>query len=261
EAYTQAKANIIRFQQASDYAVLCHDDPGSRGLGELSPGKTIWFSAQEMVTDGAFLAGRRLLVAGAASPDSEPQVVCEKQDIPLRGDHNVLNVMAACALTGVAGVAPDMMAAAIRDFKPVEHRQETVRVLNGVTYVNDSIATAPERVLASLRSYDEPVILLAGGKDKALPWEEMIRLALHKTRHIVAFGHAGELVVRVVCEVSGSSDHVTQVATLEEAVHEAVQWAKPGDVVLLSPGGTSYDAYVDFEARGEHFRRIVSELR
>lgn len=260
EAYTQAKANIIRFQRAGDYAVLCHDDPGSRGLTELSPGKTIWFSGQEMVADGAFLAGRRLLVVGAASPDGEPQVVCERQDIPLRGDHNVLNVLAACALTGVAGAAPDIMAAAIRDFKPVEHRQETVRVLNGVTYVNDSIATAPERVLASLRSYDEPVILLAGGKDKALPWEEMIRLALHKTRHIVAFGHAGELVVQVVRAVSGSSDHVTRVDTLEEAVHEAVQWAKPGDVVLLSPGGTSYDAYVDFEARGEHFRRIVSGL-
>ncbi len=107
----------------------------------------VWFSAREMVGDGAFLAGERLIVAGDASPDGEPHVVCERGEIHLRGDHNVLNVLAACAITGAAGVDPAVMAEAIREFRGVAHRLETVRVVNDVTYVNDSIATAPERVL------------------------------------------------------------------------------------------------------------------
>ena len=113
-----------------------------------------------MVGDGAFLAGERLIVAGDASPDGEPHVICERKDILLRGEHNVLNVLAACAIAGAAGVEPEAMAAAIREFHGVAHRLETVRVIDGVTYVNDSIATAPERVQAALKSYEEPLVLL-----------------------------------------------------------------------------------------------------
>jgi UDP-N-acetylmuramoylalanine--D-glutamate ligase len=152
------------------------------------------------------------------------------------------------------------MEATIRDFKPVPHRLEVVRVINDVTYINDSIATAPERVVAALKSFSEPLILLAGGKDKNLPWEEMIRLALSKCRHIVAFGDAGDLIVSMVKQVAGDTDSVTQVKTLDEALAKAVTLAQPGDVVLLSPGGTSYDAYPDFVARGEHFRQLVMAL-
>jgi len=142
----------------------------------------------------------------------------------------------------------------------VAHRLEVVRVLDGVTYVNDSIATAPERVVAALRSYDEPLILLAGGKDKNLPWEEMLLLALQKSRHIFAFGHVGDQIVAKVRALSGSDKQVTRVETLAQAVEQASQMAQAGDVVLLSPGGTSYDAYVDFVQRGEHFRQLVMGL-
>jgi UDP-N-acetylmuramoylalanine--D-glutamate ligase len=260
DAYMNAKAQIIAHQSADDFAVLCRDDAGSLALEGQVIGNLAWFSAREMVADGALMAGQRLVVTGSCSTTGEPQVVCERGDIPLRGDHNVMNVLAACAITGAAGVAPEAMRAAIEAFKPVPHRLEVVRVLSGVTYVNDSIATAPERVVAALRSYSEPLILLAGGKDKNLPWDEMIRLALHKSRHIIAFGHAGDLVVEKVRAISGSEDAVTRVETLEQAVAEAAKVAQPGDVVLLSPGGTSYDAYVDFVARGEHFRKLVLAL-
>jgi UDP-N-acetylmuramoylalanine--D-glutamate ligase len=126
--------------------------------------------------------------------------------------------------------------------------------------VNDSIATAPERVIAALRSYDEPMILLAGGADKKLPWDEMVLLALQKTRHIIAFGRDGDIVVNTVKKFTGGTSHVTRVQTLDEAVTLAAQLAQSGDVVLLSPGGTSYDAYTDFAERGEHFRRLVAGL-
>jgi UDP-N-acetylmuramoylalanine--D-glutamate ligase len=152
------------------------------------------------------------------------------------------------------------MESTIRSFRPVAHRLEVVRVVGGVTYVNDSIATAPERVVAALKSFTEPLVLLAGGKDKKLPWEEMIRLALTRCRHIIAFGDAGDLVVQTIEQIAGNPDVVTRVHTLEEAVSRAASLAQPGDVVLLSPGGTSYDAYLDFAERGEHFRQLVMAL-
>lgn len=152
------------------------------------------------------------------------------------------------------------MAEAIRTFKAIPHRLETVREMNGITYVNDSIATAPERVVAALHSYDEPIVLLAGGADKKLSWDEMVALALQKSRHIIAFGRDGHIVVETAKKLTGRADRIVRVETLEDAVARAAQCAQPGDVVLLSPGGTSYDAYPDFEARGEHFRQLVMAL-
>jgi UDP-N-acetylmuramoylalanine--D-glutamate ligase len=260
EMYTQAKAQLLLHQAADDVAVLSLDDAGSRQLERLTVGDVVWFSGNEMVTDGAFLAGQRLLVAGRSSHDGAPHVVCDRGDIKLRGHHNILNTLAACAIAGAAGVPFDAMAETIRGFRGVAHRLEVVRELNGVTYVNDSIATAPERVLAALRSYDEPLILLAGGKDKNLPWEEMLTMALQKSRHIFAFGHVGDQIVEKVRALSGSDAPVTRVETLAQAVAQAAKIAQSGDVVLLSPGGTSYDAYVDFVQRGEHFRQLVMGL-
>jgi UDP-N-acetylmuramoylalanine--D-glutamate ligase len=169
-------------------------------------------------------------------------------------------VLAACAIAGAAGIHPEAISAAVRSFQPVPHRLETVRVVNGVSYVNDSIATAPERVVAALKSYEEPLVLLAGGADKKLSWDEMIALALYKSRHIIAFGRDGDIVVETVKKLTGSTSAVTRVQTLEEAVELAASMAQSGDVVLLSPGGTSYDAYPDFVARGNHFRQLVMAL-
>jgi UDP-N-acetylmuramoylalanine--D-glutamate ligase len=260
ENYVQAKAQIMLHQFDNDVVILGYDNSITNQLAEAARGDVVWFSGGSMISDGTFLAGQRLLIAGQASFDGEPHVICTREEIPLRGDHNVLNVLAACAITGVCGVKPELMAETIRDFRPVAHRLEVVREINGVTYINDSIATAPERVVAALRSFDEPIVLLAGGKDKNLPWEEMIQLALRKCRHIVAFGAAGDLVVETVARVGGEADFVTRVQTLEEAVKQASALAQRGDVVLLSPGGTSYDAYKDFEQRGEHFRQLVAQL-
>lgn len=264
DAYTQAKANIIAHQVYTDgqidTAVLGWDDAGNRDLSALAVGRLCWFSAHDLVADGAFLAGRRLILTGDSSPDGDPHIICERGDIPLRGDHNVLNVLAACAIAGAAGASVAAMREVIRTFQGVPHRLEMIREVGGVTYVNDSIATAPERVTAALHSFDEPLVLLLGGRDKNLPWETMIALALRKSRHIVAFGEAGNLVVKLIREMGVDDSCYTQVAALDEAVTQAVQVAQSGDVVLLSPGGTSYDAYVDFAARGDDFRRLVNAI-
>lgn len=260
ENYMRAKAQIMANQKPDDAVILNWDDLGSRTLEKLVKGDLLWFSQHEIVSDGACMVGQRIVVTGLASPTGEPVVVCEVDDIPLRGEHNRSNVLAACAIAGAAGVEPGEMAEAIKTFKAVPHRLELVREKDGVKYVNDSIATAPERVLAALRSYDEPLILLAGGADKKLPWDDMIMLAIQKSRHIIAFGRDGDIVVNLVEKYTGSKGKVTRVKTLDEAVEHATKHAQSGDIVLLSPGGTSYDAYKDFEARGEHFRQLVMAL-
>ena len=272
ENYVNAKANIIRYQNPSDIVILGTDDRNVKQLEMMVEGDLASFSRYDMVPDGAFMMGSRILVAGSASYDMMPHVVVERDEIPLRGDHNVMNVLAACAITGSMGLAtnrpgvmPETMAEAIKAFEAVEHRLEVVRTLNGVSYVNDSIATAPERLAAALLSYEEPLVLLIGGADKDLPWETVIHLALQKARHIIVFGQEGEkqvatIVTQLFDKMRVDDNQIIKVETLDEAVNHAHELAKEGDVVLLSPGGTSYDAYQDFAERGEHFRQLVSAL-
>jgi UDP-N-acetylmuramoylalanine--D-glutamate ligase len=192
--------------------------------------------------------------------------VCQREAIRLRGDHNVQNTLAACAITGAASIPVEAMRAAIADFTGVEHRLETVAVRDGVTWVNDSIATAPERVIAALRSYEVPLVLLAGGRDKHLPWDEMAALAVTKCRAVIAFGEYGPQVVEHIRRAKAQNpgarlEQVIRVDDLPQAVSEAQRVAQPGDGVLLSPGGTSFDVYQDFAARGQHFRDLVRALQ
>ena len=156
------------------------------------------------------------------------------------------------------------MADVATTFEGVEHRLELVREVGGVRYYNDSIATSPERTVAALRSFDQPIVLLAGGRDKHLPWDEMARLTLQKARRLILFGEAAPIIEQAV-RGSGfgpwvSRDFVHRCQTLEEAVEVAAREAQPGDVVLLAPGGTSFDAFRDFAERGERFRELVKAL-
>lgn len=263
EAYMAAKANIFLHQSAADIAIFGLDDPGSNVMADQAAGRVAWFSLREMVSDGAFMAGNRLMVVGIGSPDGQPHVVCGRDDIRLRGEHNIRNVLAACAIAGAAGVPVEVMRETIKGFTGVPHRLEPVRIVDGVMYVNDSIATAPERVIAALRSFDEPIILLAGGRDKNLPWAEMASLTAQRVRHLVTFGEHGPTIaemVRAARLLGGRLEGIDTFKTLDEAVKRASEVARQGDVVLLSPGGTSYDTYEDFQARGEHFRALVAAL-
>jgi UDP-N-acetylmuramoylalanine--D-glutamate ligase len=211
--------------------------------------------------DGAFLRDGALFV----SRESVEVLVLPVEEIPLRGEHNVANVLAATAITSAAGVGPEAIAAGVRSFEAVAHRLETVGEFDGARYVNDSIATTPERTLAGIRSFNEPLILLLGGKDKDLPKDELAQEALQRCTGIVFFGQDGplfEAVVEAYAATVPFEDRpiTTRVQTLAEAVAEARDMAAPGDVVLMSPAGTSFDAYPNFEARGEEFRRLVRAM-
>jgi UDP-N-acetylmuramoylalanine--D-glutamate ligase len=141
-----------------------------------------------------------------------------------------------------------------------------VRELHGARWYDDSIATAPERALAAMRSFDEPIVLLAGGRDKELPWQGFVDETLERVRRLITFGEAGPMIAESVSEAMGQKERgkalegISRVRTLEDAVAEAARVAEPGDVVLLSPGGTSYDAFEDFVERGNLFKELVEAL-
>ncbi len=261
-AYTEAKSHILRFQGPEDVAVLGLDDPGARALAPLARGTLAFFSAEQTVERGAFLDGDTLFFrwAGRSAP------VATLADIHLRGRHNVLNVLAACALSGAARAAggrpatPGALRAGLRDFRGVAHRLELVAERQGVRWYNDSIATAPERVLAALKSFDEPLVLLLGGRDKKLPWGALAKLVRERVKHVVVFGEAAGLIETALTAARVPAERLTRTQDLAQAVQAAAAQAGPGDTVLLSPGGASYDEFVDFEARGERYRALVEAL-
>jgi UDP-N-acetylmuramoylalanine--D-glutamate ligase len=152
------------------------------------------------------------------------------------------------------------MRAGVRGFKGVSHRLEFVCSWGGADWYNDSIATAPERSIAAIRSFQEPLVLLAGGRDKNLPWDEFARLVQQRVNHLIVFGEAADIILRAFDTVDRDTLTITRCKGLYEAVQTAAELVEPGDVVLLSPGGTSFDEFKDFEERGECFARWVKEL-
>lgn len=260
EAYTKAKAQILHHQTSSDIAVLGCDDPGAWGLIDFVRGELITFGIDcpPMSQPGAYL--RDGMVAywnGKKSVD-----LFSRDIICLRGEHNLANVLAACAIAVGAGLPIEAMRAGIEGYAGVAHRLEYVRTWGGAEWYNDSIATAPERAIAAIHSFEEPIILLAGGRDKNLSWNEWTQLVRQRVDHLVLFGEAQEIIERAINTISPGVYTFTldRCKSMEDALNIASALVEPGDVVLLSPGGTSFDEFRDFAERGDWFRKWVNEL-
>jgi len=256
ESYVAAKRKIVRYQSPQDQAVLGWDDPVARGFAELCPGNVAFFSLCGTPPRGAYLKGDVLVLR-----DMEREtVVCSVQDVRLRGRHNVANVLAACAVSALLGAVPRQMAEVVTTFAGVEHRLEPAGEWRGVWYYNDSIATSPERAMAALRSFSEPIVLLAGGRDKHLPWDDWAELVSRKVAQVIVFGEAAPLIVQALRRLGRRAPPMHQVEELGKAVTLAADVAQPGQVVLLAPGATSFDAFHDYAERGETFKRLVRAL-
>ncbi len=282
-AYAAAKFNLLRTMPAGACLVLSADDavtaalladdgsflrqpvPEQWGMGDLLPATRqilqdrrlacLPFSRTTALTTGAWLVGDTLVYEG--------QPICLRDEVRLRGAHNLSNMLAAAAISGAAGATAAGMAAVARTFSGVPHRLEIVAEAGGALWVNDSIATSPERAIAGLRSFgtDGRLILLAGGKDKNLPWDDFADVVIERVADLIGFGQAGAMIVEKVqarAAMTGSkAPNCAVTQRLDDAVMLAARALTPGAVVLLSPGGTSYDSYRDFEERGEHFRQLV----
>ncbi|MGZ9234250.1 MAG: UDP-N-acetylmuramoyl-L-alanine--D-glutamate ligase [Anaerolineales bacterium] len=260
EAYAAAKARILEFQGKDDVAVLGKDDKGAWSLRNKVKGKLYTFSLSELEEgwNGAYLQDGLLnLRDGDAYLPLIP-----REKISLRGDHNVSNVLAAFAIGHASGFPLDAMLEAAEEFRGAPHRLELVRELRGVRWYNDSIATAPERSMAAIRAFEEPIVLLLGGRDKNLPWEELMQLVKERVDHVVLFGEAAEKIQKMADSLGLRADRFTIIRAdgLQQAISQAAEVAEAGDVVLLSPGGTSFDEFKDFAERGERFREWVQEL-
>jgi UDP-N-acetylmuramoylalanine--D-glutamate ligase len=264
QAYSAAKARILQFQSLGDRTVLGRDDPGAWSLAPMASGRLYSFGFSELAGDqvGAYLYGEAVYLR--QTPGADANFVIQAGEIALRGAHNLLNVMAACAIAAAAGLPVEAMRAGVKGFAGAPHRLEFVRTWGGADWYNDSIATAPERAMAAIRSFEEPLILLAGGRDKNLPWEDFAALVRRRVDHLVVFGEAAEIILRAIQTGAAAGEQtlqsVTRCAGLQQAVQAAAQLAQPGDVVLLSPGGTSFDEFKDFEERGECFAQWVRNL-
>jgi UDP-N-acetylmuramoylalanine--D-glutamate ligase len=186
-------------------------------------------------------------------------------EVPLRGSHNLANVAAAVTVADIVGVQPVTMRQAIRSYAPPPHRLQLVAEREGVAYIDDSIATTPARVIVALQALEQPIVLIAGGRDKKLPWHDFARWTALRARALILIGEAAQLIEREVrAAVQETSllqeDMIFRCGSLQAAVTKAAGIAERGDVVLLSPGCTSYDMFTDFEERGTAFAAAVEQL-
>ncbi len=261
DAYAAAKANLLKHQTANDIAILSRDDAGAWALAADVAGKLFSFgtSALPAGQDGAWMDENDRFFIRVAGETTRLPV---DDVIELRGAHNSLNVLAACAISHAAGFTPQEMRAGIEGFRGVPHRLEFVRTWRGAQWYNDLIATAPERTMAAIRAFGGPMILMLGGRDKNLPWDDLAQLVRQRVDHVIIFGEAAEKINTAIGQrIPGSRPYsVTRVEKCEDALRAASRLAQPGFVVLFSPGGTSYDEFKDFEERGERFRQWVLEF-
>jgi UDP-N-acetylmuramoylalanine--D-glutamate ligase len=230
ENYAAAKGNLFRTQRNTDYAILNSEDAVCRSYARLTPAKVVWFNGENNLM-----------------PASE---------IPIRGSHNVENVMAAAAVARLAGIDDAAIAAAVRTFKAVEHRLEFVRKLHGVDYYNDSKATSVDAALKAIAGFEGNLWVILGGKDKGSDYT-LLREPLHTKAHAALLIGAAAPLIRTALE--GAVPLLDSV-TLENAIQTAASKAEQGDTVLLAPACSSFDQFQSYEHRGRVFKELVNRL-
>jgi len=260
EEYIDAKQNIFRYQGKGDRVVLNYDNGITRSLAEYAPGEVLFFSRQTSLEKGAFVKNGRLVWQN----EGKCFEIVYVEEILLPGGHNLENYLAAvCATAGY--VEPQAVKSVAVSFKGVEHRMELVREINGIRFYNDSIGTSPTRTMAGLKSFRQKVILIAGGYDKHIPYDEMGGVIAEKVKHLILIGPTGPKIAEALKKESemtgkGKDIPVTFCSSFEETVRIAYENASEGDVVILSPASASFDLFKNFEERGNRFKELVNQL-
>ena len=260
QEYIDAKRNILLYQKQPCRAVLGYENEISRSMQKDCKGKQVWFTRLHETDNGAFLRDDGMLCMaenGVVTP------FLAQKDVKLRGLHNIENLLAAAA--AVWGEVPvEAIQLVGSSFTGVEHRIEPVRVLDGVTYYNDSIGTSPTRTIAGLRSFDQKVILIAGGYDKHIPYEPLAPEITAHVKNLVLMGATGPRIEKAVREDPNFNEAelpIQHADNMQHAVELARACAKPGDIIILSPASASFDLYPNFEVRGREFKSIVNALK
>lgn len=251
EAYFEAKMAVFRNQGPSDTAVVNADDPEvTARLGSIRA-RILPFSVSRTLTEGAFLSGGEMTLRRPSGEERYPREV-----LKIPGLQNVENALAAIAVARSMEIPPQAVLSELTRFPGLPHRVEFVRSVAGVSYYNDSKGTNVGAVLAALDGFPEPVVLIAGGKDKGVDFRPLRAALGRKARAVVLLGEAGDRMAR---ELAGAAP-ITVAGTLAQAVRAAADSARKGDAVVFSPACSSFDMFRNFEERGEAFRKAVEEL-
>ena len=252
QTYVDAKARIFENQQSIDFAVLNEDDPTCRTLRDRTRAQVFWFSRKQEVRQGAFVRDGKILFRDA-SGQREIMLVSE---IPLKGAHNVENVLAGVCAGALMGCEPAKIRQAIQDFKAVEHRLEYVATIKGVEYFNDSKATNVDATIKALESFPKSIHLILGGKDKGSDYSVLNDLLRERVKRVYTIGAAAE---KIESQIKGAAE-IVHAETLENAIRRAAAVAQPGDIVLLAPACASFDQFQSYNHRGRVFKEIIHSL-
>jgi UDP-N-acetylmuramoylalanine--D-glutamate ligase len=251
EIYAEAKARIFENQQPDDRAVLNADDPTCVAMAKKTRSQVFWFSRQREVERGAWVRAGNIVFRDA----SGQREILQVSEIPLKGAHNLENVLAAVSAGVLMGCAPEKIRGAVHDFKAVEHRLEFVTSIRGVDYYNDSKATNVDATIKALESFPANIHLILGGKDKGSDYTVLNDLLRKRVKRVYTIGAAA---AKIESQIQGPE--VVQAETLENAVRKASTVAEPGDVVLLAPACASFDQFKSYEHRGRVFKDLVRGL-
>ncbi|CAG0989048.1 UDP-N-acetylmuramoylalanine--D-glutamate ligase [Anaerolineae bacterium] len=256
--YAEAKATIFRYQQPGDFLVLNFDNKLLTRFAPQSFGKVVWTSATRALKDGACREGEWLVWKWNGATHK----ILRVSDLRVPGLHNVANALTAIALAAIWSATPDQIADSLAEFRGVPHRQELVRELNGVRYINDTTATAPAAAIVAIETFAPNIILITGGADKSLDFTEMARVIASKVKRVILLeGTATEKIARALHD-AGADDRIAgRFDDLQHAVERAKEIAQSGDVVLLSPGCASFGMFANEFERGEKFKELVNSLQ
>jgi UDP-N-acetylmuramoylalanine--D-glutamate ligase len=251
EVYLDAKARIFENQRGDDFAVLNEDDPRCVAMAARTRAQVFWFSRQKEVKQGAWVRDGSILFRDSTGQREIMQV----EGIPLKGAHNLENVLAAVCASVLMGCPPEKIRQAVREFKAVEHRLEYVATVRGVDYYNDSKATNVDATIKALESFPANIHLILGGKDKGSDYAVLNDLLRQRVKRVYTIGAAAKKIESQIKDVE-----VVHAQTLENAVGKASAAAQTGDVVLLAPACASFDQFKSYEHRGQVFKEIVRGL-
>ena len=249
ENYIAAKARVFENQKEDDFTILNYDD-----LAKNCNSKVIFFSRKEKLNKGIYLDENNNIIIDI----NEKIVLLNASELSLPGDHNLENCMAAIGITYVSNIDLEIIKDVLKTFKAVEHRQEFVRELNDIMFVNDSKGTNPDSTIKAVKSYNKDIILIAGGKDKGSSFDELLEIAKENVVALVLLGETAPIIEEAAKEKG--FDKIYIVNNMKEAVETSYKIAKKGDVVLLSPACASWDMYSNFEVRGKDFKDNVNNL-
>jgi UDP-N-acetylmuramoylalanine--D-glutamate ligase len=256
EAYVNAKARMFENQTGEDFAVLNEDDPTCVEMAARTRAQVFWFSRHKEVKQGAWVHdGNIVFRDGSQQQRPQQREIMQVSEIPLKGAHNLENVLAAVCAGVLMGCSPEKIRQAVRDFKAVEHRLEFVATIRGVDYYNDSKATNVDATIKALESFPSNIHLILGGKDKGSDYSVLNDLLRQRVKRVYTIGAAAEKIESQIKDVE-----VVHAETLENALRKANAVADPGDVVLLAPACASFDQFKNYEQRGKVFKEIVRGL-